>query len=124
MKRLTATFADDAQVDLSSLVAKAIDFCIESIEDTKLNGHKPKSEITRFVRSGQTVQSIIMVHHSPQATFSRTDVQRWVEEAGYNPISWHPACSNLVQTGHLEKVNANVFRFIKPFKKGQLMAEK
>lgn len=110
MKRLIATFADDAQIDVTSLLSQSIDFKIETVND----GKKPKKTVHRDPK--MNIQQCVMQHYLHGGNFTLDDAKKWMVKCGFNKNSASPAISTLAGQGNLKKVSTGVFAFAKPLK--------
>ena len=123
MKRLTATFADDAKIDLGALAGAALDFRIEQIADDSKKANGQRVVPHRHSPANNSVQKVIMDHYTPSGRFYADDAKKWVASAQYNPLSASPAISALTDAGYLSQTgDRGRFQYEKAFKKDQLKA--
>lgn len=111
MKKLTATFKDvDVEgLDVGAILAKAVDFKLETVLDEKA----PSKPRTAHRVSGKTAADSIMDHFSPGADFTRSLAMQWVQAAGYASGTYNSAINRLMTAGLVRSLGSHKFQFVK-----------
>jgi hypothetical protein len=109
MKKLTVLLPDNCQVDVASLLAVAIDFRFESVEEAPAPAAKPKRRVRR---SGVDAGTVLMKHYTPSGEFTQETATKWLVADGYSAASISPALSKLVKAGRIARMVDGRFRFV------------
>jgi hypothetical protein len=110
MKKLTATFHDNASIDVASIIAVAIDFKIETITQERPSGPKPSRHLDRTT----SVPKTLMDHFTPEGIFTVDQAEKWVADKGYNAKSSSSALHLLTHSRHIRRLGKGKFQFLKP----------
>jgi len=107
MKRIIAVYPNDATPDLTSLMACATEFRIETTHD---NGvvKKPRKRGAK----GSTTLTSVMNHFTPQGIFTRLNAESWVKADNYAGSSAGPALSALCKQGKVRNLGALKYQFV------------
>jgi hypothetical protein len=120
MKRLTATFPDHVQLNLSELMQKATDFKIETVREEAATLAPVR---TRKMIPNSSVAQTIMQHFTPGGAFTSLQADLWAKQAGYSANSGGAACALLERMGCLVRAGTEghriVWKFSRPWEQRQ-----
>jgi hypothetical protein len=109
MKKLTVLLPDDASVDLSALLAAAVEVHLEAVPEAAPAKRKRSARVRK---EGWTAPDAIMQHYSPESTFALDLAGQWLEAEGYSATSASACLSKLVKQGRLARASSGLFRFV------------
>ena len=110
MKKLTVLLPDNCPVDVMPLLAVAIDFRFESVDEAPVAVPKKKR---RPRVKGHTGGDTIMKHYAPSGEFTIQTAQTWMVAEGYAPQSTLAALSKLVKQGRVSRLaTEGRYRFV------------
>lgn len=116
MKHLTATFPEDAPVDLTSLVMHATTLNIDVV-DEKEQLVPTSRKVQKKDAKGRGLREMVMSHFTHSGSFSKITAEKWAKNNGFNPKSINQTLSRLIDEGYLRKAG-NVppydYYFLKP----------
>jgi hypothetical protein len=110
VKRLTATFKDDAVIDLTALAAVAIDLSIETLS----NGVAASAPTRHRSLGGKKAEDFVMAHYAPQATFDLETCTRWLKAEGYKSNTSYTALRRLTESKKIRQLGNRKYQFIAP----------
>jgi hypothetical protein len=124
VKRLTITYDDDVELDISAIFPIAKSMLLETLEEggdaLKTNGAangKSKADgktRTKYFHPDLTTVQAIMKHYSPGAEFNHSTAAKWLTETGFSPSSAPGALWTLVQHNFLTRLSNDRWKFMKP----------
>ena len=112
MKKLTAVFDEDTDIDFEALAkisANAIEFRIEQCQNSK----RRRNVKTRHYNQDETAVDAIMEHATFGAEFTRESAERWVKAKGYRSTTAGPTLTGMERGGLVKKVGAKRYAFQK-----------
>lgn len=105
MKKLTAIFPDNVDINLGLIAKVATEVKIETLTNGKL-------PVTRH-HGLEPVDGVIMKHFTPSGSFRSSMAEEWIMKEGYQAKSAYGALSDLVKLGKIERLHKGAYRFVK-----------
>lgn len=113
MKKLTVLYPDNTPLDLSDLIAVALELKIETVKSEQ----EPKKRIRRRKRDPNlTVAQCIMAHYKAGDEFTLDEAKAWAVEDGFGHNTAGHEVSSLMRFGYLERIDGG-YRFVRPLRK-------
>lgn len=113
MKKITLVVPDGTSIgDLSELMGIAIEFKMETIP----NPDQPRrtQPFTKHVdREGLSTRDCVLAHYTPEGTFTKNLVGKWLAEKGFSANSASPCITDLRRNGHLVDVGPGKYKWLK-----------
>lgn len=107
--KITATFRSVNDIDLQTLIDKAIDIRIEQVAG-------PKRRASRARASNGKAPGLwraIMKHYIHNGRFDMATAEKWVAAENYASNGASPTISRLTKAGYLRREGTSIF-FVKP----------
>lgn len=112
MKKITATFPDDAVIDFNIFVG-ALELRVETIDNPQ-NKNEKTGAYVKHRDPNMTTSECIIKHYTPEGIFQRYTAQQWLRAAGFAESSISPALGVLRKAGLIRDLGGNKHQWIKP----------
>lgn len=119
MKRLTAIFPDDADINLADIIKESVYFCLQEEPKNGTTTNDLTKPIHKYTAKknflpGRTVSSTIMEKYSPGGMFWLKTAAKWVTKYNYAPNSASSQLHLLIKNGYVGRMDDGRYKFIKP----------
>lgn len=111
MKKITLVVPDGTSIgDLSEIMSLAVEFKMETVP----NPDKPRRQsYTKHVDKGLSTVDCVLAHYTPEGTFTKELVGKWLEEKSFSSTSAGPAITTLRRAGNLLDVGPGRYKWLK-----------
>lgn len=111
MKKITLVVPDGTSIgDLSELMSIALEFKMETVTDPN---KVRRVSFNKHVDKELSTQDCILAHYTPEGTFTKQLVGKWLEEKGFKITSASPAITNLRRNGNLVDIGPGKYKWLK-----------
>lgn len=111
MKKITATFPDDAAIDFNIFVG-AIDLRVETIDNPSSKNEK-SGVFAKHRDPNMTTSECILKHYTPAGMFTRYTAMQWLRVQGFAETSVSNGLHVLRKNGLIRDLGAGKYQWVK-----------